>query len=99
MSVIAPSRLIMTCTSGIIWLDYSPASIFWVDKEIIGNNDSDFITLTYKDNESLPDSIVKEIEKAKEKATTSSYWVTGGVSMDSVRLETSKELVYRIGKR
>ena len=61
-------------TSGTIWLDYNPASIFWVDKEIIGNKDSDFITLTYKDNESLPDSIVKEIEKAKEKATTSSYW-------------------------
>lgn len=61
-------------TSGIIWLDYNPASIFWVDKEIIGNNDSDFITLTYKDNGSLPVSIVNEIEKAREKAKTSSYW-------------------------
>ena len=69
----AYSQLVVR-TSGIIWLDYNPASIFWVDKEIIGNPDSDFITLTYKDNDSLPDSIVKEIEKAKEKANTSSYW-------------------------
>ena len=61
-------------TSGTIWLDYNPASIFWVDKEIIGGEDSDFVTLTYKDNDSLPDSIVKEIEKAKDKAKTSRYW-------------------------
>lgn len=61
-------------TSGTIWLDYNPASIFWVDKEIIGGEDSDFVTLTYKDNDSLSDSIVKEIEKAKYKAKTSSYW-------------------------
>lgn len=69
----AYSQLVVR-TSGTIWLDYNPASIFWVDKEIIGNPDSDFITLTYKDNDSLPDSIIKEIEKAKEKANTSSYW-------------------------
>jgi phage terminase large subunit len=30
--------------------------------------------LTYKDNEALDDSIVREIEKNKEKAKTSSYW-------------------------
>lgn len=61
-------------TSGQIWLDYNPSSIFWVDKEILGQEDVDYITLTYKDNDSLPESIVKEIEKAKEKAKTSTYW-------------------------
>ena len=61
-------------TSGNIWLDYNPTSLFWVDKELIGQPDTDFITLTYKDNESLPESIVKEIEKAKDKAKTSAYW-------------------------
>lgn len=61
-------------TSGNIWLDYNPSSLFWVDKELIGKEDTDFITLTYKDNNSLPESIVREIEKAKDKAKTSTYW-------------------------
>ena len=61
-------------TSGDIWLDYNPANLFWVDKELIGQNDTDFLTLTYKDNESLPESIIREIEKAKIKAKTSTYW-------------------------
>lgn len=61
-------------TSGTIWLDYNPSNLFWVDKELIGKDDTDYITLTYKDNNALPESIVKEIEKAKEKAKTSTYW-------------------------
>lgn len=61
-------------TSGNIWLDYNPAALFWVDKELVGKEDTDFITLTYKHNDSLPETIVREIEKAKEKAKTSTYW-------------------------
>lgn len=61
-------------TSGEIWLDYNPVATFWVDNEIIGQPDVDFITLTYKDNEALPETIVKDIESAREKAKTSSYW-------------------------
>ena len=61
-------------TSGSVWLDYNPTNLFWVDKELIGQEDTDFVTLTYKDNNSLPESIVKEIEKAREKANTSTYW-------------------------
>jgi phage terminase large subunit len=61
-------------TSGNIWLDYNPSNLFWVDKELIGKEDTDYITLTYKDNDALPESIVKEIEKAREKAKTSTYW-------------------------
>lgn len=61
-------------TSGEIWLDYNPSSLFWVDREIVNQDDVDFITLTYLDNEALSETIVKEIESAKEKAKTSSYW-------------------------
>ena len=61
-------------TSNNIWLDYNPTNLFWVDKELIGQEDTDFITLTYLDNNSLPASIVKEIEKARIKAKTSTYW-------------------------
>jgi phage terminase large subunit len=61
-------------TDGDIWLDYNPVSKFWVDKEILTQPDVDFITLTYLDNEALSDSIIKEIESAKIKALTSTYW-------------------------
>ncbi len=61
-------------TSGDIWLDYNPAAAFWVDKEILTQPDVDFITLTYLDNEALSDTIIKEIESAKIKALTSTYW-------------------------
>ena len=61
-------------TSGEIWLDYNPSTLFWVDRELLTQNDVDFITLTYLDNEALSETIVKEIESAKEKAKNSSYW-------------------------
>tara|TARA_R100001591_G_scaffold3832_1_gene9004 strand:+ start:991 stop:2160 length:1170 start_codon:yes stop_codon:yes gene_type:complete len=61
-------------TNDIIWLDYNPTGLFWVDKELIGQPDTDFVTLTYKDNDSLPQSIVKELLKARDKAKTSTYW-------------------------
>ncbi len=61
-------------TSGYIWLDYNPSALFWVDRELVGQEDTDYITLTYKDNNVLPVSIIKEIEKAKEKGKTSTYW-------------------------
>ena len=44
------------------------------DKELINDVDSDMVILTYLDNEALDKSIVREIEKAKEKAKTSKYW-------------------------
>jgi len=61
-------------TSGNVWLDYNPSSLFWVDKEIIGQEDADYVTLTYKDNEVLDQAIVDEIEKARDKGKTSTYW-------------------------
>ena len=61
-------------TNGDIWLDYNPVNTFWVDTELIGDEDSELVVLTYKDNEALDQSIVKEIEKAREKADTSDYW-------------------------
>jgi phage terminase large subunit len=61
-------------TSNEIWLDYNPVSEFWVDTELMHDQDADLLVLTYKDNEALSESIIKEIEKAKEKAKYSDYW-------------------------
>lgn len=61
-------------TNKFIYLDYNPTNEFWVHNELMHDNDSDFVILNYKDNEALSPSIVKDIEKAKIKAETSSYW-------------------------
>jgi phage terminase large subunit len=61
-------------TSGDIWIDFNPTANFWAHKEVANQPDADFITLTYKDNEALPLTIVEDIESAREKAKTSEYW-------------------------
>jgi phage terminase large subunit len=61
-------------TSDEIWIDYNPTSEFWAHTELMRDEDSEYIVLTYKDNEALSDSIIKEIESAQTKALTSSYW-------------------------
>ena len=59
-------------TSDEVWLDWNPVTEFWFYTEVFGKDDDlDFITLTYKDNEGLPESIVQEIEKRK---TNASWW-------------------------
>lgn len=49
-----------------IYLDYNPVAQFWVHDEIIPNVEHDFIILTYRDNEGLPETIVKEIESRRD---------------------------------
>jgi len=61
-------------TKKFIYLDYNPTHEFWVHTELKDSTDTDFIILTYKDNEALDKAIVREIEKAKDKAETSTYW-------------------------
>jgi phage terminase large subunit len=57
-----------------VYLDFNPANEFWVHTELKDELDTDFIILTYKDNEALDEAIVAQIEKNRLKATTSSYW-------------------------
>lgn len=54
-----------------IYLDYNPVGEFWVHQEIIPNHEHDFLILTYKDNDGLPETIVKELESRKNKK---SWW-------------------------
>lgn len=55
-------------TDQTIWLDFNPAAEFWYHTELHDDPDFEEVILTYKDNEALSESIVKEIEKAKHKA-------------------------------
>jgi phage terminase large subunit len=61
-------------TSGDIYLDYNPSARFWVHTEVINQPNVDFIILNYKDNEGLPDEVVKMLESNRSKASTSTYW-------------------------
>ena len=51
-----------------VWLDYNPSNEFWANTELANDEDVEVLTLTYKDNEALAASIVKEIEKNRAKA-------------------------------
>ena len=57
-----------------IWLDFNPTAEFWAHTEVLPDDDSELIILTYEDNEALQQTIIDEIKKAKEKAKTSKYW-------------------------
>ena len=61
-------------TNKYIWIDFNPTTEFWAHSEVLKDDDAELVILTYKDNESLSESIVKDIEAAQEKAKTSSYW-------------------------
>ena len=62
-------------TDGDVWLDYNPTGEFWVDTEILTDKeDTELLRLTYKDNEALSATIIKELEKNRVKALTSKYW-------------------------
>lgn len=59
-------------TNEFIILDWNPSHEFWYYTELEGKRDDiDFIILTYKDNEGLPENIVKAIEAKK---TNANWW-------------------------
>jgi len=61
-------------TSGEIWIDFNPTNEFWAHTELGDDPDAAWLTLTFMDNEAVPDNVRKDILKAKEKAKTSAYW-------------------------
>ena len=61
-------------TSETIYIDFNPVQEFWAHTEVLREPDSEFLILTYKDNNALPDTIRQDIEAAQVKAETSAYW-------------------------
>lgn len=61
-------------TKKAVYLDWNPVNEFWFHEHLLGDDDVDFIIVNYQDNEACPESALKFIEKAKEKAKTSAYW-------------------------
>ena len=58
-----------------IWLDWNPVNEFWFHQELQNDSDVDFLIINYNDNEACPESALKFILKAKEKAEQgNAYW-------------------------
>lgn len=56
------------------YIDYNPDNEFWVHKEILPQKNSEFLLLTYIDNEACPAETIEDLMIKKEKAKTSEYW-------------------------
>ncbi len=65
---------LMIRTEDVIWLDFNPTHSFWVHDELTLDKDTDWLILTYRDNQALPESIRRELMKRRVKSKTSSYW-------------------------
>jgi len=61
-------------TSNEIYLDFNPTEAFWAHTEVLKEDDAEIIILNYKDNEALPPNVITDLEQARQKALTSSYW-------------------------
>lgn len=68
-------------TSDDIYLDFNPTMEFWAHTEVLQEQDSELIILTYKDNEALPDTIKRDIEQNqfKEGAYWQNWWKVYGL--------------------
>jgi phage terminase large subunit len=63
-------------TKKIIWLDWNPVNEFWWYTDVQNGDNSQFLKLTYKDNEALDKSIIDSIESRKENKR---WWQVYGV--------------------
>ena len=56
------------------WIDFNPDNEFWVHKETLKEHNSEFLLLTYHDNEGCPAETIEDLKIKQEKAKTSTYW-------------------------
>jgi len=56
------------------WMDFNPDNEFWVHTEILHEPNSEFLLLTYHDNEALPPETLEDLLIKQEKAKHSEYW-------------------------
>lgn len=56
------------------YIDFNPDNEFWVHTEVLPEHNSEFLLLTYKDNEALSPETLEDLLIKKKKAETSEYW-------------------------
>jgi phage terminase large subunit len=61
-----------------IWLDFNPVNEFWAHTEVLKKRtDAEFLKLTYKDNEEIPDNVLKSLLQRKGDGTNNWWRVYG----------------------
>lgn len=83
-------------TKKIIWLDWNPVQEFWAYTDVLGKQDCDFITLTYKDNEGLAFEIIQAIESRQGNKNWWKVYGLGELGEAEGRIYTGWELVDEI---
>ena len=56
------------------YIDFNPDNEFWVHTEVLQEHNSEFLLLTYLDNEGLSKETLEDLLIKKKKAETSDYW-------------------------
>lgn len=51
-----------------IWLDFNADETFWAHTEVLSSSDSEFLQLTYLDNEAIPEATFQDLMEKKRKA-------------------------------
>lgn len=59
---------LMMRTSEVTWIDFNPTEKFWAHDEVLVDADAEFLLLKYTDNESVPQSILDDLDKKLKKA-------------------------------
>ena len=51
-----------------VWIDFNPNAKFWVHKEVLPQPNSEFLKITYKDNEACPEEVLNTLMIKRAKA-------------------------------
>jgi phage terminase large subunit len=80
-------------TREIVFVDSNPVSEYWMYTEVVPHQDVDFITLTYKDNEALDQSIIDTIESRKHNKNWYKVYGLGQLGEAEGRIYTGWQIV------
>lgn len=77
-------------TRKVIIIDFNPVGSFWAHEKLMPNRKHDFLQLTYKDNEALEPSLVREIEEnGKIDENYRQVYVLGNVGRNEGQIMTN----------
>lgn len=86
-------------TKRFIYIDFNPSHEFWAHTELQDDPNTDWLTLTYKDNEKTPRHLIDDFKKAEEKAAQGSeYWRNWVNVYIYGRLGTQRDIVFKEGE-
>lgn len=80
-------------TKEFVFLDWNPSNEFWFYTDVQHRDDVEHITLTYKDNEALPQEIIQAIEARKNNARWWQVYGLGQLGEVEGRIYTGWEII------